>query len=398
MRTVASQQSPNASTSAALGSAPASAPLEKYANKVSAADRRKARYLARAGLWRHSTLERCRKCGRVSRRVDGGVQVRYRDGHAGLAGLVTCGSVWACPVCNAKVMQRRALEVGAVIALAQAKGYVVAEATFTLRHHQGDHLDELWSGLAAAWKSVISGRQWIRERDAIGLVGFIRATEVTHGANGWHPHLHVVLVAERLDAATLRELHGSMVDRWRRAAVRQGLESPLAVGQEAHLLDGDYAGSNIGRYLTEAKCYGPSLDAAQRIGLELTTTQSKRARSAHSTSPTWDLLDGANNGETRALRLWREFERVSYGKRQIAYSRGLREAVGLDLADLTDEEIAAEELGTEEDTGVFITAHGWRRMTQNPDWIPDALTVLERLGWMALSEWLSDRRVEHLRI
>lgn len=353
--------------------------------------------MARAGLWRHSTLERCRKCGKVSRLLSGGVQVRSRDGHAGLAGLVSCGSVWVCPVCNAKVMQRRALEVGAVIARAHAEGLVVAEFTFTLRHTRGDRLRPLWDAVGDCWGAVTHGRQWTAEGRQIGRVGFLRAVEVTYGSNGFHPHVHAALIAERLDEESLRAVQSAMFGRWVRKAVALGLDAPRAVAQEAHLLS-DGAAGDLGRYLTEANSYaGVTVDVAQRVGMELTQTQSKRARSGHGTSPVWELLDGANNGTVSELRLWREWEAASHGRRQISYSRGLRERFGL-VTDLTDEEIAGEELGTEEDAGLFITSPGWARMVANPDWIPDALAVQERAGWQVLSAWLSERAVEHVRL
>ena len=34
---------------------------------------------------------------------------------AGFGGLVTCGSVWACPVCAAKVATKRAEDLAAVL-------------------------------------------------------------------------------------------------------------------------------------------------------------------------------------------------------------------------------------------------------------------------------------------
>lgn len=371
--------------------------LENYANNSSARDRRRLRHAARSGLWRHSTVERCRKCGRVSRRHDGGAEYRKRDGHAGIAGLVSCGSVWVCPVCNAKVMQRRAFELGALVALAQSAGYVVGEITLTLRHSRTDRLAVLWGSLSTCWDRAKSGRQWTAATKAHGIVGWVRVVEVTQGRNGWHPHVHALVICERLDADGLDVLGAGMVERWARCAVRLGLDAPLSVGQEWHVL-GDGGESSISEYLTASKSYGVTQDTATAIGLELTQTQSKRARSAFSTSSTWDLLDQANNGEVVGLRLWREFERASNGKRQISYSRGIRELLGLDLAELTDDEIAAEELGTEDDAGLVITSVGWARMVANPDWIPESLTVLEVAGWPALSAFLVEHQVDHVRI
>ncbi|MEW6747906.1 MAG: replication protein, partial [Planctomycetota bacterium] len=85
-------------------------------------------------------------------------------GVAGFAGVVTCGSVWSEPVCNAKIMARRAVEVGAAIALWQAQGHPVAFATFTMRHRKGQPLASLWDALSGAWQRAVGGKSWYRDK------------------------------------------------------------------------------------------------------------------------------------------------------------------------------------------------------------------------------------------
>src|SRR5699024_9970044 len=81
---------------------------------------RTARWQALGILWDMSTLERVRKCGRVPVLPGGCVgvrkKVRKKSEAVGYAGLATCGSVWACPRCSAKIMAVRRLELGALIA------------------------------------------------------------------------------------------------------------------------------------------------------------------------------------------------------------------------------------------------------------------------------------------
>ena len=86
-------------------------------------------------------LDRLRACGHTA--VDGsGVMVRMTPGssgsscRAGFAGLATCGSVWACPVCAAKVAAERAGELGAVLTAAGEAGHQVAMVTLTVREAQ----------------------------------------------------------------------------------------------------------------------------------------------------------------------------------------------------------------------------------------------------------------------
>ncbi len=58
------------------------------------------------------------------------------------------------------------------------------------------------------------------------------------------------------------------------------------------------------------------------------------------------------------LKLWREWEKASHGRRQIGWSKGLREWAGL-RQEKTDQEIADESLETPD--GLEITPRAWKR-------------------------------------
>jgi len=45
-----------------------------------------------------------------------------------------------------------------------------------------------------AWRRTTTGRAGKDFRKLLGIKGTIRALEVTHGQNGFHPHLHVLLL------------------------------------------------------------------------------------------------------------------------------------------------------------------------------------------------------------
>lgn len=340
-------------------SGPARSALENSANNSSpllrktASDLRERRYSARGLLWQESGLERVRQCGRVAVTPGGSVALRLRSGVAGFAGLSTCSSVWADPVCNAKIMARRAVEIGAAVEVWQARGGRVAFVTLTMRHRRGQRLATLWDGLSKAWAKVTSGKGWVTDRERHGVAGWLRVVEVTHGSNGWHVHVHSLLFLDPgLVEPDLAGLHASMFGRWSRALVRSGLARPLMVGQDAKLVAGA-ADSDLAAYFTKA-VYG-----SRAIGLEFTQTQSKSARSVHGTRAVWGLLDDVLGGDADALDLWHEWERGSRGRRQLTWSKGMRQALQLG-AEATDEDIAEEEVGTAQDDLVLITAEGWR--------------------------------------
>lgn len=366
-------------------------PLENYASNVSTlllspADRRAARYQNRQFLWEESTLERVRKCGRV--RVAQVVGVRCAHGVAGFAGVATCCSVWACPVCNAKVMARRALEIGTAVTTAKVRGMFVGMVTLTMRHHQGQSLQELWDGLGHAWRRVLQGREW-NERRALGWIGQLRSVEVTYSAlNGWHVHVHALLFLHH--GQHFERLSLGMFNRWSSGLQSMGLEEPLLLGQEWHEVRGMHDRA-LGQYLAKAVDPGS-------IGLELTSSQTKGATWSK-TLPPWAYLNAARVlGDADALKVWREYEGGSHGRRQLTWSNGLRDLLELE-DEQTDEEIAQEEIGTDADSVAYITAAGWDSLCTRDrvHLMPAILDTVKAGGWPALCEFLTAHEIEHFK-
>lgn len=359
--------------------------LERYANNSSPADTRafsarERRYHRRGILWGMSELERVCKCGRVVMDARGVGVRRSASGVVGLAGLTTCGSVWSCPVCNAKVMSRRAMEIGAAVTAWEAQGGAVGFMTLTMRHDKGQSLVMLWDALAKAWGRVTGGKAWLTDKASAGIGGWLRVVEVTIGENGWHVHVHalVFLNGSKKAGHRLERLQRAMFGRWSRALVRSGLDAPRMIGQEAHIVKGA-ADKSLSEYFTKARD-----DATYGIGLELAHSQSKIARDGFGTFTPWELLTMVDLADTEerflmARDLWCEWESGSKGRRQIAWSKGFRDVVGLG-EEVEDEEIAAEVAGDESDTVVYITAAGWASIRREPSTIGKMLDVLAKGG------------------
>lgn len=361
-------------------------PLENTANRVAPAGQsvdqyRAQRWEARAVLWHESTLERVRSCGRWSVLADGSVQVRANGAAVGYAGLATCGSVWACPVCNAKIQAVRRLEVGTALAWALGDGGA-AFGAYTLRHHQGQGLDHLWRSLSRCWQAVARDKGVRKIRADLGLIGTIRATEATYGAHGWHPHLHPLhLFSRPVGPAEVAALHREQFRAWSAAAARLGLSAPVMAGQDLHAVGGAHAHRELGDYFTKAS-YRPTPEA---VAWEATSTQTKsRTRATDSRTP-WDLLRAVyEDGDADSLDLWRRWERDSKGKRALTWTRGLRRAVGLDV-EASDEEIADREVGTDADAGFVV--EDWGPIRANPRLGADLLSVIGTAG-----RWSEGRR------
>ena len=108
-------------------------------------------------------------------------------------GLQVCAMPWTCPVCATKISERRRNEVAKAIKQAEVLGLQVFLLTLTVPHGLGDDVNEILDKMMSAWKRLWQGRQGMELRNALGLFGHIRALEVTHGENGFHPHFHALL-------------------------------------------------------------------------------------------------------------------------------------------------------------------------------------------------------------
>lgn len=322
--------------------------------------RRAARLAAQELLWDLAGMDRLRRCGREGVLPGGSVRIRATgagaDRRAGFAGVATCGSVWACPVCSAKVLARRADELAQGVDTWAAQGGSVAMLTLTMRHHRGQSLDGLWDALTTAWRAVTSSGSWKRTSKAAGVAGYVRVVEVTHGGNGWHVHVHVGLLLDgQVDVQRRASALGNVAwSSWRPALMKAGYDAPIKDSGGLHVAHWQPGTRPLADYFTK-NVY--ELDA-QKVALELARGDLKAARAGNRT-PFRILADVAAYGLVDDVELWQEWERASKGRRQMVWSNGLRDRLGLGV-EATDDELAAEELGTGDDDLVELPAATWR--------------------------------------
>ncbi len=154
----------------------------------------------------------------------GSVSVHRSGSDAWLSGLQTCGSVWVCPVCSAKITEARRGELTAAITAARAMGWGVYLLTYTVSHGRSDALCDTLGGFLAAQEYLTGSRAYKRVRELYGVAGTIKALEVTLGLNGWHPHCHTLLFTlSPLSAGGVAELERDLFAVWAPAAARFGL-------------------------------------------------------------------------------------------------------------------------------------------------------------------------------
>lgn len=344
-------------------------------------------YDLRRALWGLSSIDRCRSCGRqiVGQEV---AVVHSPERGAGFAGLETCASVWACPVCSRKIAARRSLEIGAGLTEWQRRGGTVVFVTLTMRHHRGHRLGTELDALLGSWGRVIGSRVWRRWLDRLGSPGLVRVVEVTWGLNGWHAHLHFALLVDgSTSAADVGRLRDWLFPKWSREVVRHGMPAPLALGQDAHLVDGLTAAADLGKYLSK--------DPADALGRELMGGWSKQARSAHSTRPVWSLLDEfLATGDADVLDRWHEYERATRKRRSVAWSQGLRDLLAIGEEE-TDDQVVNDAAG--DAAVVFISREGWRTVLALAEPTSRLLSVLDEGGASALCAYLDAHGVDYRR-
>lgn len=340
------------------------------------------RYQLRDFQRSHSSLKRCRRCGHL--RTGDGVGVRYSEGQgAGFSGLTTCGSVWVCPVCSAKILARRSLEFGVVLTAHENAGGSVVFGTFTMRHHRGTPLQSEWEALQAAWHSIVRDKTWRKWKQRLGAIGHLRVVEVTYGSQGWHVHTHWALLIDSERASLVPDFRSWVVDKWRRRLAAAGFDS-LEVGQDVRHLSGLDAAVNLGNYFAKNT-------VGESVGRELFGSWTKKGRTPYSTRPAWQLLEDAYLGDVDALRLWHDYENVSQGRRQMNLSHGLRQRFGLE-PEKSDEEIAGESAGDVD--LVRITPRGWFAILKKSWHEVAVLDVVERDGLDGLVAFLTAEGIE----
>jgi hypothetical protein len=257
------------------------------------------------------------------------------------AGLQVCASVWACPVCAAKISERRRAELVSALAVARSTGMQVYLLTLTVPHGLGDDLKALLEQIHKAYSKTTQGRAGQNIRKLLGLRGTVRALETTYGLNGFHPHLHVLLF---LDAGlSPAAVQNAFAPLWQKACERSGLPRP-SDEHGCRVDDGTYAAAYASKWGLES---------------ELTKSHTKKGRNGSRTP--WDFLRAVlhkSDGWQQSAILFRTYAEAFKGKRQLYWSNGLRDLLAMG-EQATDEELAA----VQEDSALMLadlTDEQWR--------------------------------------
>jgi hypothetical protein len=292
------------------------------------------------------------------------VEIRYRpEMGAYPSGVMSCGSVWVCAVCGAKIKFRRGLEVEAAAAtwtvLHDGK---LAMVTLTVRHFRSMSLAEVMAAVSGGWRKLRNRKEFRALRKLVA--GTIKATEVTVGKNGWHVHIHLLLfVNGDVGVGEVENLAHSLFDPWAELAAQVLGVAP----------DRDH-GVHITWMDAVASAY------VSKIGNEITRSDMKVGKTANPLV----LLDEYAKGDMGAMRQFAEFGDTMKGRHSLDWSPGLRDFLGL-KSEKSDEELAAEVVDGE--VIDFVDGRVWNRahINRNENGVPLTAVYLKEV----VSEWLA---------
>jgi Replication protein len=335
---------------------------------------------AARSLFPKSRIDKCLRLRQKGKEIQVLKSVEHKT--ASYSGLQTCGSVWRCPVCSAKIAERRRVEIIAAMEAHKAMGGCVNMLTLTCPHQVKDNLEDLLQKQAKALNAFWSNRLSKAIFKEMGVIGQIRALEVTHGRksahnNGWHPHYHVLQFGgvgvdlACFDALQMRDWQVRLYVVWSRCCVNAGLGNP----SYAHGLKLD-DGAKAGQYVS-------------KWGLEDEMTKGHTKKATHGETP-FDFLRSylADKNDKQAAALFIEFAQTFEGKRQLHWSAGLKKRFA--IGEKTDEQLAAVQddfarvLGT-------ITLDQWRDVLA-VDGRSKVLVLAAADGWDSVTRYLQSIR------
>ena len=328
----------------------------------------------------------------------------YRNADASGArfgNLISCGSVWSCPICSAKITEARRADMQKAQSGWLLEGGSCLLNTLTFPHEHDMPLAELLEKFGKALDLYKNSRTYKRIfGTAVALIqqkiskgkplksikegqfprlGTVRSLEVTHGVNGWHPHVHEVLFMQDDALLEAQRAKDELTAEWVRCLLAVGLGSNDKL---EHMLErawdirgGDYVSDYINKFGREPmpsekfkELFGDKARQGWSIAHEVTKGISKIGREGRQIGEEWhftpfQLLDWAMNGDEGAGQLFREFSRCFEGKRMNYWTNGLKDWFGINEID--DEALAEEgEPQPEEELVHRISSDDWKTVLE----------------------------------
>jgi len=330
----------------------------------------------------YNKLHRVVKCTRTKSDFEVGIHRSSDTGKCFYSGLAVCGSVWCCPVCSAKIQERRRDEISNGINWAYENGKTCSMITLTIPHYHNQSCSDLLEKQKKALATFRSDGTWSRKMKSYGFEGLIRSLEVTHGKNGWHPHTHEIWITDsNIDR---KEFYSFLLMRWEKACRKHGIipKGKLKSFRE-HSIDIHFNASTSDYLAKQDDESNLSYWGADR---EVASGRSKSSKGNHP----FQLLDAFSKGDLSKGALFLEYAKAFKGKRQIFWTHGLKKKVNID--DIDDLKLAERE----DDKAVILTAlnsYAWQ-VVLDFDFRAGILFLAESEGVNGVDSWLKSKGVD----
>lgn len=281
------------------------------------------------------------------------VLLSNEHGKAFFDGLQTCGNVWTCPVCAAKVQERRRLEIAEGMEFFYQTGNRQAVmVTFTFPHQKHMPLVELLLKQRQAFIYLRKGKQWDKFKSKNAFDGLIRSLEITYGLlNGWHPHTHELwFVSDKVDEVDFVDY---VKEKWKRSCIKAGLlnenDSKQIKAFEQYAVDVKF-NCKASDYLAKTD-HKDNLKSYWGADREIAKASSKGKKEGKGMHPFQLAID---NKQALFIEYVEAIKETA--SRQLYWSQGLKKKVG--ITDKSDEDLA-EDKSDDADIITMITKPEW---------------------------------------
>jgi hypothetical protein len=309
----------------------------------------------------------------------------YRNSEKGTGfykGLVSCGSVWVCPVCGNRISEKRRAEVCTAINTQYHNGGMCLLLTYTFPHTRDQLLKKNLDSFLKGVREMTSGRWYQTMKKSLGIVGAIKSLEVTWGNNGWHPHAHILLYVDRISKAEIFFWEHVFRAQWEKIVKKNNLGK---INEHGVKLIRTTSSEYITKHSEDQSQWGGDRELVRG------TTKGSKGLNV------WQILERC--AETKEGKFYEtlfcEFHAAFKGRRQLVWSRGLKKY--FKIKELTDEQILsmtpekAEYIGT-------IPNDVWQKI-EMLRWQSDFLFIACKYGFQeAISEFYAYFREKNIMI
>jgi hypothetical protein len=258
------------------------------------------------------------------------VKVSYDPEHetVHVKNLMCCDRRNICAVCAAKITEQDRNEL--LIAIAHS-GYRAALFTYTLSHHLGENLHTVKNKMTDAYRFLKSGRIWQDIKERYKVVGSIRSQECNYGPNGWHPHIHEVMLFDAsITDEQLSALEFEIKNRWDKAIERFDGWASWENGVDMKIGDDE-----LHEYV--AKNGHEPVDCKWTIEHELVKSDKKLGRGKNRNM--WQVLADYGDGDKHSGELFQEFAWNWKGDHAFQWSPNLKAIIGIVGGEEVDQEL-----------------------------------------------------------